>query len=108
VESLVARMDVILTTRLHGMVLALKNGVPVVAIDPIAGGAKIRRQSETVGWPKIFTADALNDDHLRQAFDSCLTVEARLEARACGERARVRLADVREAFLAAVAPARLA
>ena len=51
VESLIARMDVVLTTRLHGMVLALKNGVPAIAIDPIAGGAKIRRQAETIGWP---------------------------------------------------------
>ena len=47
VESLIARMDVVLTTRLHGMVLALKNGVPVVAIDPIADGAKIARQALT-------------------------------------------------------------
>ena len=45
VESLIARMDVVLTTRLHGLVLALKHGVPVVAIDPIAGGAKLRRLS---------------------------------------------------------------
>src|SRR5262245_52851065 len=28
VESLIARMDLVLTTRLHGMVLAIKNGVP--------------------------------------------------------------------------------
>jgi polysaccharide pyruvyl transferase WcaK-like protein len=29
VESLIARMDVVLTTRLHGTVLSLKNGVPL-------------------------------------------------------------------------------
>src|SRR5262249_19559698 len=61
IESLIARMDLVLTTRLHGTVLALKNGVPVVAIDPVAGGAKIRRQAETVGWPIIFAGDAVTD-----------------------------------------------
>src|SRR5437016_6221025 len=35
VESLIARMDLVLTTRLHGMVLALKHGVPAVAVDPV-------------------------------------------------------------------------
>ena len=61
VESAIGRMDVVLTTRLHGMVLALKNGVPVIPIDPIAGGAKILRQVETIGWPIRFSADAPND-----------------------------------------------
>src|SRR5262249_15620796 len=31
VESLIARVDLMVTTRLHGMVLALKNGVPALA-----------------------------------------------------------------------------
>lgn len=69
VESLIARMDVVVTTRLHGTVLALKNGVPSVAVDPIAWGAKIRRQAETVGWPVVFTADTLTDAALQEAFD---------------------------------------
>ncbi len=47
VESLIARMDLVITTRLHGLVLALKNGVPAVAIDPIPGGFKIERHPGT-------------------------------------------------------------
>ena len=46
IESLLARMDAVVTTRLHGLVLALKNRVPVVAIDPEPGGAKVRRQAQ--------------------------------------------------------------
>ena len=46
VESAIARVDVVVTTRLHGLVLALKNGVPAVAVDPIRGGAKVRRQAD--------------------------------------------------------------
>jgi hypothetical protein len=106
VESLIARTDLLVTTRLHGTVLALKNGVPALAIDPIAGGAKIKRQAEVLGWPVVFTADALNDAALLRAFDYCLSAEARELARACAARGAARLAEVRGQFLAAVAARR--
>ncbi len=44
-------MDIVVTTRLHGMVLALKNGVPAIAVDPIVGGAKITQQARAINWP---------------------------------------------------------
>jgi polysaccharide pyruvyl transferase WcaK-like protein len=103
VESLIARMEVVVTTRLHGTVFALKNAVPVIAIDPIVGGAKIRRQAETIGWPIVFTADGLTDEALRQAFDFCLTEAARVKARECGERAAKMVEEVRSNFMLAVA-----
>jgi hypothetical protein len=99
VESLIARMDVVLTTRLHGTVLALKNGVPAIAIDPFAGGAKIRRQAETIGWPLIFTAEKVTDAALQQAFDYCLTEEARAQARACSQQARRVAQATRDEFI---------
>jgi polysaccharide pyruvyl transferase WcaK-like protein len=102
IETAIARMDVVVTTRLHGTVLALKNGVPVVAVDPIAGGAKIRRQAETIGWPALLTADTLTDETLRAAFEFCLTPEARALAAACRERARLTVSRVREEFIAAL------
>src|SRR5262249_19582129 len=61
VESLIERMDVVLTTRMHGLVLAIKHGVPVVAVDPVIGGAKVQRQAATLGWPAAFTFDAVDD-----------------------------------------------
>jgi hypothetical protein len=99
VESLIARTDAVVTTRLHGLVLALKNGVPALALDPIAGGAKVRRQAETIGWPVCFTADSLDDARLLEALDWCLTGEARAAARAAGERAAAEVASVRDRFL---------
>jgi hypothetical protein len=102
VESLVARMDAVVTTRLHGTVLALKNGVPAVAIDPVAGGAKVRRQAETVGWPVVFTADVLDDRDLSRALDFCLTEEARARARRCRDDAVRRLQAVRDEFVASL------
>jgi hypothetical protein len=107
VEALIARMDVVLTTRLHGMVLALKNGVPVVAVDPIAGGAKIRRQAETVGWPVVFTADALADKRMQGAYEYCLTEEARAKARECLDRASAAVRRVRDEFIEALTANRL-
>lgn len=100
VESLIARMDVVLTTRLHGLVLALKNDVPVLVVDPVAGGAKIRRQAETIGWTPIFIADQLNDAEIQQAFQDCLTAEARRKAAACRLRALRILASVPDQFIA--------
>jgi len=99
VESMIARMDVVLTTRLHGTVLALKNGVPAVAVDAIAGGAKVTSQSKEIGWPKCFAVESVTDDELQRAFDFCLTPEARRLARECTLRAQTRLAGLRDKFI---------
>ncbi len=105
VESLIARMDAVITTRLHGMVLAIKNGVPPLVIDPVAGGAKVSCQAETIGWPIVFTADSLSDEALRDALDYCLGERARAKARDCCEHARESASAVREVFIAAHASA---
>ena len=102
VESLIARMDLVVTTRLHGTVLALKNGVPVVAIDPISGGAKVLRQTKTIGWPTVFSIDNVSDQQLQQAFEYCLTEEARAKARECCGRATHALEKVRDQFISAL------
>jgi len=102
VESLIARMDAVITTRLHGTVLALKNGAPAIAIDPVPGGGKIRRQAQTIGWPIVFNADSLSDDTLRDALCYCLTERARTKARECAQRAVNTIEGIREAFIAAL------
>jgi hypothetical protein len=103
IESLIARMDAVVTTRLHGAVLALKNGVPPVMIDPEAGGAKIARQAALLGWPLAFTVDGLRPEALRAALDYCLTDAARAAARACGDRAAQGVGAMRAELLAALA-----
>lgn len=108
VESLVARMDAVVTTRLHGMVLALKNGVPALALDPIAGGAKIRRQAQTIDWPVCFTADDVSDDRLSAALDHCLGEEARAKAAACAARAAVAVGRTGDEFIGYFAQRRAA
>jgi hypothetical protein len=104
VESLIARMDAVVTTRLHGTVLALKNGVPAVVIDAVRGGDKVIRQARRLGWPAAFTADAMGDEDLARALDYCLTAEARAKAMECGQRGRAEVARIREEFVAALTP----
>lgn len=52
-EAAVQRLDLVVTTRLHGLVLALRNGVPALAVDPVAGGAKVAAQARAWGWPAV-------------------------------------------------------
>lgn len=91
VESAIAHMDAIVTTRLHGLVLSIKNGVAPVVIDPIPGGAKVLRQARTLGWPVAFDAGQIDERALSEALDYCLTVEARDRALACREAALPRV-----------------
>lgn len=65
VESMIAGMDLTVTTRLHGTVLSLKNGVPPVVVDPIAGGAKVAAHCRQIDWswcvkPEELTAQWLD------------------------------------------------
>ena len=102
IESLIACTDALLTTRLHGLVLALKNGVPVIAIDAVPGGGKIRRQAAAIGWPLVFSLDEATDQALSEAFDYSLTGEARSQAVACRERARRMAEEVHHRFVSAL------
>jgi hypothetical protein len=102
IESLMARMDAIVTTRLHGAVLALKNGVPAVVVNPEARGTKLRRQAEVIDWPFIFDVESVTADELRSALDYCLSDAARAEANACRERALSLVSPLRAEFLAAL------
>ena len=99
VEAVIQRTDVVLTTRLHGTVLAIKNGVPAVALDPIAGGAKIAAQCRSLDWPYCLIADRADAGQLAAALDACLQPAARQLAVACRDRAVERLAPLREQFL---------
>ncbi len=102
VESLIARVDVVMTTRLHGLVLAIKNGVPAVAVDPIRGGAKIVRQCESIGWPHVTSADQLNDAQLLEWLDYCLTPQAKQAVRKCAHQATEQLVDIHSRLLDAL------
>jgi hypothetical protein len=102
IESVVRRMDVIVTSRLHGLVLALRHGVPALALDPIAGGAKLSRQASAVGWTASLRPEELSDEAVDRAFSYCLSAEARAAARSAATRAAASLDDVRNDLLSAL------
>lgn len=79
-ESVVRRLDAVVTTRLHGLVLALKNGVPAVVVDPVSGGAKVTAQARAWGWP-VLDADGLTPAALDAALDHALSGPGRAAAR---------------------------
>lgn len=99
VETLIAAMDVVLTTRLHGTVLALKNAVPVIPIDPVAGGAKITLQVKSIGWPILFGADNVESVEMDKAFRYCLTEEATVKSAECAVRAIEITAERKRKFI---------
>ncbi|WP_055710645.1 polysaccharide pyruvyl transferase family protein, partial [Streptomyces puniciscabiei] len=62
--ALVSRCDLVVTTWMHGLVPALRTGTPVIAVDPVAGGAKVGAQARAVGWPALVDARALTEELL--------------------------------------------
>lgn len=91
VLSLIGRVDVLLTNRLHGMVFGLKAGVPVLAIDPVLGGDKVTAQAEVLGWPACSTAEAATPEWMDRMLGWCLSPEARSMAQAVASGARTML-----------------
>ncbi len=94
VDALLRRLDVLVTTRLHGLVLGLRAGIPVLAVDPVAGGAKVTAQASALGWPALLDAAAVEPGALEHWLQWCLGDAGR-------ERARSVAADARAAETAA-------
>jgi len=101
-ESVCARVDVMLTTRLHGTVLSLKNGIPVIAVDAISGGGKVLRQANAIGWPEAFAIDQATDAALDEALARCLHPAGRDRAQSCAAGAREALGNFSRDFAAAL------
>lgn len=97
VGALVARLDAVITLRLHGLGLALKSGVPVVAVDVVPGGGRVRAQANAWGWP-VLRGDELSRAALEESLTWCLSGEGRAAAARAAARAtaagRSQLADL--------------
>ena len=73
----------VVTTRMHGLVLALKNGVPALAVDPIIGGAKVTAQAGAWTWPAVLAAGALTEAGLGHWWDWCRSEQGHAQAARC-------------------------
>ena len=103
VEALIGVADVVLTTRLHGIVLALRQGRPALAIDVVPGGAKLLAQARALGWPAAVAVDALDDTELERHLDWCLGDQAQALARSTAERLAGDIGELRAALERALA-----
>jgi len=74
-ESILRKADLVVTNRLHGMVLGLKNSVPVIAIDAIAGGGKVTAQAKALGWPLLLPVESLSVETLSESVRLCLNTD---------------------------------
>lgn len=102
-EAVLRAADVVVTTRLHGLVFGLRCGTPVVAVDPIAGGAKVRDQAQALGWPAVLVPEALSEASLSEALDLCLHPGARHAAEVAAAKADGLLRPVQARFEAVMA-----
>ncbi len=100
----VARVDVVVTTRLHGLVLGLAAGVPVVAVDPVAGGGKVGAQARALGWPAVISAEAVSHDAFDEAVGWCRSAEGRDRVAACTEDGRAALLTDRDRLVELLRP----
>ena len=100
IDSLFSKMDVVLTTRLHGLVYAIKNAVPAIAIDAVSDGAKVTSQGQAIQWPWVYSIDDVTPADLASALQCCLEPQARQRAIECTQRSRGQLETLGEEFLA--------
>lgn len=98
-RAVLSRLDVVVTTRLHGLVLGLGAGVPVLAVDPVAGGAKVAAQGRVLGWP-VLDADEVTGPQgravLERAWRWCTGAAGRARTLADGTGADPVLEALRE------------
>ncbi|MET9292321.1 polysaccharide pyruvyl transferase family protein [Streptomyces sp. NPDC003077] len=85
-HAVLGRLDAVVTTRLHGLVLALRAGTPALAVDPVAGGAKVSAQAAALDWPAALTSESVTPQNLDELLAWCLTPEARHRASRTADR----------------------
>ncbi|HEU5085525.1 MAG TPA: polysaccharide pyruvyl transferase family protein [Acidimicrobiales bacterium] len=103
VEGVLRAVDVVVTTRLHGLVLGLRNGTPVLAVDPVAGGAKVAAQAEALGWPEVLRPEEVDVASVRAALQRMLAGERDADIERCRRHGLARIEQVRAEVLDALA-----
>jgi len=103
VLSVIKRMDLLLTNRLHGLVFAIKAGIPVIALDGIKGGDKVTAQARAIGWPMCRLAEEATPEWLDFAEKWCFSDEAKKTILSCRNRILPPLLTIEHDFCSAMA-----
>ncbi|MES1202434.1 MAG: polysaccharide pyruvyl transferase family protein, partial [Pseudomonadota bacterium] len=70
IEKLYAGCGLVITSRFHGAIEALRHKVPFIAIDQIRGGAKVYDLLANKGWPHVHRIDEADEAQIcRDAAD---------------------------------------
>lgn len=64
IRSQLEEVDIVFTTRLHGSLLTLALGKPVIAVDQIVGGAKVLPLLTRIEWPYVLPVDQASEQQL--------------------------------------------
>ncbi|MER9327585.1 capsular polysaccharide synthesis protein [Mesorhizobium sp. M0488] len=67
IEALYSSCDLVLTSRFHGAILAMRNEVPFIAIDQIRGGGKLTSLLSASGWPFVYQIEHAKEDVVARA-----------------------------------------
>jgi hypothetical protein len=57
IDAMYERCHLVITSRLHGCLMALRHAVPFIAIDQIKGGAKLYTILKDKKWPYVYKID---------------------------------------------------
>ncbi len=79
--SILSHLDVAVTTRPDGLVLGLRAGIPVLAVDPVDGGGAVTAQADALGWPALVPADEAREPEILDSWWRwCSSVQGRAVA----------------------------
>jgi hypothetical protein len=76
IEARYAGCDLVITTRFHGAMLAVRHGVPFVALDQIRGGGKVAPLLAARGWPHVLRVDRATEGDVARSATAALAVAA--------------------------------
>ena len=101
IEAQYADCDLIITSRFHGAMMALRHLVPFIAIDQIQGGSKVLSLVGATLWPHVYEARAIDAARLvadaagllAGDFDQML-VDARTRTIKCANKTLARLSEI--------------
>lgn len=94
-----SKVDVLITNRLHGLVLGLKNNVPVVAVDSVAGGGKVSAQAKALGWQVLIPVEELSVEKLDETVRKCLSQDMLPILKTVHRQAETSLAQTKAQFM---------
>ena len=64
IEDQYRSCDLIISSRFHGCMMALRHLVPFIAIDQIKDGAKVLNLVGETGWPHVYQADKIKFEQI--------------------------------------------